>query len=219
MEPMLDLETVDTDGAIRETQDEALTRSSALKQAAIFGGGLFGGATLLSLLSPKAFAQGGGLSKGDLAILNYALTLEYLEAEFYTLAEKDAGLSSELLTFAQVVGLHERSHVKALKGVLGSNAVKKPKFNFRGTTDDAKKFAATAELLEDTGVAAYKGQAAAVRSTAVLNAALAIHAVEARHAAWIRDINGNPPAPAAFDKALTMKQVLSAVAKTKFIVG
>ena len=206
---MFDLETVDTDGAIRETQDEALTRSSAMKKAAIFGGGLFGGATLLSLLSPKAFAQGGGLSKGDLAILNYALTLEYLEAEFYTLAEKDAGLSGELLTFAQVVGLHERSHVKALKGVLGRNAVKKPKFNFRGTTEDAAKFAATAQVLEDTGVAAYAGQGPNVSQRAVVKAALSIHSVEARHAAWIRNILGKNPAPAAFDPARDMKQVLA----------
>jgi hypothetical protein len=219
MEPMLDLETVDADGAIRENLDEAMTRSSAIGKAAVFGGALFGGATLLGLLSPKAFAQGGGLSKGDVAILNYALTLEYLEAEFYTRAEKDAGLSGELLLFAQTVGLHERNHVAALKATLGRKAVKKPKFNFRGTTEDAAKFAATAEVLEDVGVAAYKGQAAAIKSTPVLNAALAIHAVEARHAAWIRDINGNPPAPAAFDEAMTMKQVLAAVAKTKFIVA
>ncbi len=215
---MLDLETVDTDGAIRESLDEAMTRSSAFSRAATFGGALFGGATLLGLLSPKAFAQG-GLAKGDVAILNYALTLEYLEAEFYTRAERDAGLSGELLTFAQVVGVHERNHVAALKSTLGRKAVKKPKFNFRGTTEDAAKFAATAEVLEDVGVAAYKGQAAAIKSNAVLNAALAIHAVEARHAAWIRDINGAPPAPAAFDKPMTMKQVLRAVAKTKFIVA
>ncbi|MBE2314621.1 ferritin-like domain-containing protein [Solirubrobacter sp. CPCC 204708] len=212
---MLDLEAVDVDGAIRETQDEAMTRSSAFRRAVAFGGGLFGGATLLGLLSPNAFAQ----SKGDVAILNYALTLEYLEAEFYTQAEARAGLSGELLGFAQVVGQHERSHVAGLREALGSAAVKKPKFNFRGTTENAQDFAATAQLLEDTGVAAYKGQAAAIRSNAVLTAALAIHAVEARHAAWIRDINGAPPAPAAFDEALSMKQVLSAVAKTRFIVA
>ena len=57
---MLDLDTVDTDGAIRETQDEALTRSSAMKKAAIFGGGLFGGATLLGLLSPRRSRRAAG---------------------------------------------------------------------------------------------------------------------------------------------------------------
>ena len=216
---MLDLETVDTDGAIRENLDEAMTRSSVFGKAAVFGGALFGGATMLGLLSPKAFAQGGGLKKSDIAILNYALTLEYLEAEFYTRAEKDAGLGGELLLFAQVVGEHERSDVAALNATLGRQAVKKPKFNFRGTTENAKDFAATAQVLEDVGVAAYKGQAPAIKSTPVLNAALAIHAVEARHAAWIRDINGVSPAPDAFDPPMTMKQVLRAVTNTKFIVG
>lgn len=217
MHTMLDLETVDADGAIRENLDEAMTRSSAMRRAAVFGGSLFGGAALLGLMSPTAFAQ--GLKTTDVAILNYALTLEYLEAEFYTRAEKDAGLSGELLLFAQVVGEHERSHVAALKATLGRKAVKKPKFNFRGTTEDAAEFAATAQTLEDLGVAAYKGQAGAIKATAVLTPALAIHAVEARHAAWIRDINGAPPAPEAFDAPLTMKQVLSAVKKTKFIVA
>ncbi len=73
--------------------------------------------------------------------------------------------------------------------------------------------------LEDTGVAAYKGQAALIKSDAVLQAALAIHAVEARHAAWIRYVNGTPPAPGAFDAPASMKAVLKAVGKTKFIVG
>ncbi len=193
---------------------DGTTRGQFLTRAGIAGGG----ALVASFGLDPALAAA-ATSKGDIAILNYALTLEYLEAAFYTEAEEMGALSGELALFAQVVGEHERAHVKALKAALGRKAVKKPKFNFRGTTEDAAKFAATAQVLEDTGVAAYKGQAAAIRSTAVLNAALAIHAVEARHAAWIRDINGNPPAPAAFDKALTMKQVLSAVAKTKFIVA
>ena len=116
------------------------------------------------------------------------------------------------------MGAHERAPVKALKQVLGRKAVKKPRFNFRGTTEDAGRFAATAQVLEDTGVAAYKGRAPKLKSNALLEAALAIHAVEARHAGWIRDINGAPPAPAAFDEPKTKGQVLAAVAKTKFIV-
>jgi hypothetical protein len=214
---MFDLDTLDTDGAIRETQDEAISRSDALRRAVTFGGAFLGGGALLGMLSPSALAQ--GVSKSDLAILNYALTLEYLEAAFYTEAESKAGLSGELKTFATVVGQHEREHVAALKDVLGRKAVKTPKFDFQGTTADAAKFAATAQLLEDTGVAAYKGQAGAVKSNTILVAALSIHAVEARHAGWIRAINGANPAPAAFDEPLTMKQVLAAVKKTKFISG
>jgi hypothetical protein len=212
---MLDLETLDTDGAIRETQDAAMSRSDALRRAVTFGGAFLGGGALLGMLSPKASAA--GLAKSDVAILNYALTLEYLEASFYKEALEANVLNGELQTFAQVVGEHEAAHVIGLKDVLGSKAVKSPKFDFQGTTKDAAKFAATAQVLEDTGVAAYKGQAGLVKSNVVLVSALAIHAVEARHAGWIRAINGVSPAPAAFDAPLSMKQVLAAVAKTKFI--
>jgi len=68
-------------------------------------------------------------------------------------------------------------------------------------------------------VAAYKGQAPRIKSNAILAAALAIHTVEARHASWIRDINGEDPAPTAFDEALSMREVLEAVAATRFIVA
>jgi hypothetical protein len=180
--------------------------------------GLAGGGALAASFGLDPALAAAATSKGDIAILNYALTLEYLEAAFYTEAEEMGALSGELALFAQVVGEHERAHVKALKAALGRKAVKKPKFNFRGTTEDAAKFAATAQVLEDTGVAAYKGQAPKLKSDALLEAALAIHAVEARHAGWIRDINGAPPAPAAFDEPKTKGQVLAAVAQTKFIV-
>jgi hypothetical protein len=214
---MFDLETLDTDGAIRETQDEAMSRSDALRRAVTFGGAFLGGGALLGMLSPKASAA--GLAKSDIAILNYALTLEYLEASFYKEALEANALNGALQMFAQVVGEHEAAHVVGLRDVLGAKAVKSPKFDFQGTTKDAAKFAATAQVLEDTGVAAYKGQAGLVKSNTVLVAALSIHAVEARHAGWIRAINGVSPAPAAFDAPLSMKQVLAAVAKTKFISG
>ena len=66
---------------------------------------------------------------------------------------------------------------------------------------------------------AYAGQAGRIKQDAVLKAALSIHTIEARHASWIRDINGAAPAPAAFDTSLTKKQVLKAVGRTGFIVG
>jgi Ferritin-like domain len=207
----------DTDGAIAETAEEAITRSDAVRRAVTFGGAFLGGGALLGLLSPSAKAA--SLSKSDVAILNYALTLEYLEAAFYAEAVANGKLSGELAVFAKVVGEHEAAHVAALEDTLGAKKIKKPKFDFQGTTSDSAKFAATAQVLEDTGVAAYKGQASAVKSNTILVAALSIHAVEARHAGWIRAINGAAPAPAAFDQPLSMKQVLTAVKKTKFIAG
>jgi rubrerythrin len=216
MEETLTLEAVDVDGAIRETAEAAAgdTRARFLARAGMLGGGVIGSGALLGLMADGAQAQ----SSRDVAILNYALTLEYLEAAFYAEAVRLGGFSGELRTFARVVAGHEATHVKALRSVLGSAAVKRPKFNFRGTTESAKAFKATAQVLEDTGVAAYKGQAPRIRNDAVLKAALAIHSVEARHAAWIRDIRGQDPAPVAFDKPLSMNQVLARVASTRFIV-
>jgi rubrerythrin len=219
----LTLDVVDADGAIREAADGAAgdSRAGFLAKAGMFGGGLLGGGALLGLMADGAQAA----TKSDVAILNYALTLEYLEASFYAEAVRMGALHGELAKFARVVARHEATHVAALKKVLGSAAVKKPKFNFRGTTESAKKFRATAQVLEDTGVAAYKGQAPKIKSDAVLAAALAIHSVEARHAAWIRDINGKftggqpLPAPAAFQSAKTKAQILAAVKGTGFIVG
>jgi hypothetical protein len=214
----LTLDQVDADGAIRETMDAVKgdTRAAFLAKAGFLGGGALGGGALLTLMTDDAMAQ--GLSSSDVSILNYALTLEYLEAAFYTEATRMGALSGELALFARVAGGHERAHVTALRQVLGRRAVSRPRFNFRGTTESASTFRATAITLEDTGVRAYAGQAPRVRADAVLEAALAIHTVEARHAAWIRDIAGQDPAPRAFDRPLSRSAVLSAVAGTRFIV-
>ncbi len=213
----LTLAAVDVDGAVRETADAAAgdTRSAFLARAGMLGGGALGAGALLHLLTGEAGAQ----SRRDVNILNFALTLEYLEAAFYTEAVAMGALSGELRLFARVVGGHERAHVRALRTALGSAAVARPRFNFRGTTEDADLFAATAQVLEDTGVAAYAGQAPRIRSDAVLDAALAIHTVEARHAAWIRGINGALEAPRDFDGPLSRRRVLARVTRTRFIVA
>ncbi len=217
MSETLTLEQVDADGAIRETMEAAAgdTRAHFLAKAGLFGGGMFGAGALLGLAPDSALAA----SKGDVAILNFALTLEYLEAAFYREARRMGALHGEFALFAKVAGGHENLHVSALRKALGSKAVKSPKFNFRGTTESASAFAKTAQTLEDTGVAAYKGQAPKIKSDAYLGSALAIHAVEARHAAWIRDLRGVNPAPTAFDQPKSKRAVLAAVKGTNFIVA
>jgi hypothetical protein len=201
---------------VRQPATPARASSPRRGCAGLLGGGLVGSSAVLGF--NPATAGAAPSRRKDIAILNYALTLEYLEAAFYTEAEDLGALDGELALFARVVGAHERAHVRGLKAVLGSNAVKSPRFNFRGTTEAAGDFAATAQVLEDTGVAAYKGQAPRIKANAILDAALAIHAVEARHASWIRDINGGSPAPAAFDEPASMSEVLAAVAETRFII-
>ena len=212
----LTLAAVDTDGAIREAADGLGrdTRGDVLRRAGMVGAGVAGGGILLAALVPEARAA----TKRDVSILNFALTLEYLEAAFYTEAVKMGALDGETLRFAQVVGAHERAHVAFLRKALGSAAVKRPSFNFRGTTEDQATFQATAIVLEDTGVRAYAGQAGRLDSAALLTAAVQVHSVEARHASWMRHIVGQRPAPRAFDPPLTMAQVLAAVKQTRFIV-
>lgn len=211
------LEELDQDGAIREAADkvDGDTRASFLKKAGVGAGAVVGSSAFFSVLPSIASA---GVSASDVAILNFALTLEYLEAAFYTEAVQKGKFSGAVGTFATVVQAHEAAHVAFLKGALGSKAVKSPTFDFKGTTTDEAKFKATAQVLEDTGVAAYLGQVGNIKSKKILGAAGSILPVEARHAGWIRDINGVSGAPAAFQGAKTKNQILAAVKGTGFIV-
>lgn len=219
----LNLESVDADGAIRDAAEAAgLDRSDFLKKSALAGGGLFvGSAMFAQVLSPaEAAISKNKRSKGnDVKILNYALTLEYLEAAFYkkAVANKVYGEDAPLKLFAETVARHEASHVVFLKKALKSEAIRSPKFNFGDTVTDPKKFAMTAQLLEDTGVSAYLGQIANIFQHGVARSAGKIATVEARHAAWIRFINGNIPAPSTFDKARSEDTTLRNIRKTGFI--
>jgi rubrerythrin len=219
---------LDADGAIREAASrvDPVTRASFLRRAAAVtaGGGLVASMFGAGALTATAGAHSGGLPKGDANILNYALTLEYLEAAFYKEAVAKAGLTGALKTFGTTVAAHEAAHVQALKKTLGSKATKKPSFDFKGATSQASTFAQTAKVLEDTGVEAYQGQATNIKTPAVLKAAISIHPVEARHAAWIASIlskgSGSPsPAPDAFNPAKDMAAILAAVKQTGFIAG
>lgn len=223
MSHLLNLEVLDADGAIRESAEAAgLDRSDFLKKGVLAGGGLIAGSAIFGtyLSSAEAAISSKKKSKkNDVAILNYALTLEYLEAAFYARAVANAayGSSPDLKRFAETVARHEAAHVKFLKGALKSSAIKSPKFDFGDTVTDQAKFAATAQVLEDTGVSAYLGQVKNVFQAAVLGAAGTIATVEARHAAWIRFINGDTPAPGDFDKPKSEKAILKAVGATGFI--
>ncbi len=242
MSDQFSLESLDRDGAIREAAEGAGAFDSAVDRRTAFrrGATVAAGAALTTgffsqMLSPaEAAIVKGKKSKGnDAAILNYALTLEYLEAAFYAQANANIKFTDpNLAFFAQTTGAHEQAHVEALQSVLGSKAISSPEFNFGAAVTDQATFAATAVVLEDTGVAAYAGQGTNIFQSAVLVAALSIHSVEARHAAWIRFLvgGGEPqslplqrtnkaPAPWAYDDRASEKQTLRAVAATNFIVG
>jgi hypothetical protein len=221
----INLEEVDTDGAIREAAEEAGsdTRLSFLRKAGIASGAVVSGGAILGALAPAAMAAGAppsSFGKGDIGILNYALTLEYLERAFYEEAtSKLHGLDSQLEAFLKTTTRDEKAHVAFLKKALGSKAVKQPKFNFKGTTGKASTFAATAYVLENTGVHAYLGQAGNIKTPAYLLAAASIVTIEARHSGAIgvylgKEISPNGP----FDNGYTAAKVLAAVKGTGFIV-
>jgi hypothetical protein len=211
------LEELDVDGPIREAASkvDGDTRAAFLKKAGIGAGAVAAGGAFAGAIPGIASA---GVATSDVAILNYALTLEYLEAAFYAEAVK-AHFPGKTGAYAKVVAQHEAAHVAFLKSALGSAAVLSPKFDFKDTTSNKAKFMATAEVLEDTGVAAYLGQAGNIKSKKILGAAGSILAVEARHAGWIRDLNNTSGAPGAFQGGKTKAQILSAVKGTGFIVG
>ena len=214
---------VDSDGAVHETAETVAgdTRGGFLKKAGIGAGAIVAGSAFAGAL--PSFASAGTIPASDIAILNFALTLEYLEAAFYAEAVAAGKLTGETARFASVVAQHEGVHVTFLKKVLGSKAVAKPKFDFKGTTGTQSTFQATAEVLEYTGVAAYLGQVGNIKSKAILGAAGSILPIEAYHAAWIADIRRHGvkpyPAPVAFAKGKTKAQILAAVKATGFIVG
>jgi Ferritin-like domain len=209
----LTLDALDRDGAIREALEDVGgdSRAGFLRKATV------GSAALLGALSvaPASSAQ----SKSDVAILNYALTLEYVQAAFYTEAEQAGALRGKPARAASVVGPVERAHVKAFRDALGSAAVKRPTFNFQGVTEDQKQFLATAVAFEDLAVAAYKDKASEIKSPALLAVAVSIHSVEARHAAWMRRLVRILPAPKAFDDGLDEAEVLRVVDSTGFITS
>jgi hypothetical protein len=158
-----------------------------------------------------------GPAPSDVAIFNFALSLEYLQASFYTEAESMGKLRGALAHQAHVVGMHERSHVQAFRAALGSAAIKQPRFNFHGVTESPDAFTKTAVALEDLAAAAYKQQAPLIQSKTFLAAALGIHSVEARHAAWIRRLAGFLPAAKAFDDPMPDDEVISIVNSTHFV--
>lgn len=226
----INLEEVDSDGAIREAADAVSsdTRLDFLRKATVAGGAVVGGGAILGALAPAAMASGGhgrppkSFGPGDAGILNYALTLEYLERAFYNEAARNLSgrLNAQTQAFLDVTVRDERAHVSFLKKGLGKAAVKEPKFNFKGTTEQVDTFTATAYVLENTGVHAYLGQAGNIKAAQYLLAAASIVTIEARHAGAIASVLGKQIAPnGSFDNGLPASAILKAVKGTGFIVG
>jgi hypothetical protein len=159
--------------------------------------------------SPDMTAMESQFGAGDLGIVNYALTLEYLEAAFYGDVAKSGLFKGEQLALIESIGKNEEAHVAALTATakkLGTPA-KAPKATF--PLDDAKSVLDLAATVENLGAAAYLGQAGNIEDPTILAAALSIHSVEGRHAALLNILTGKQPTPdGAFAQPADMQTVL-----------
>lgn len=192
--------------ALAGVEVHGMTRSAFILRGTLAAGAVYGLGAVMPFVG-EALVQSGG---GDIGIVNYALTLEYLETAFYQRAPK--GLSGDVASYVKQFGEEESQHVAALTATvkqLGGRPAPKPTFSFPGGDESA--FLKLAQTLEDTGVGAYNGAAPQIQSKEVLAAAGSIVQVEARHAAIIRVQRSQEPAPLAFDKPLTQAAVQAAV--------
>lgn len=190
---------------------QSRTRKDFFKSLAVAGLGAAAGA---SVLTSRASAQGAG---GDVEIANFALTLEYLEAEYYTLAVNTGLLSGEALAVVTNLRDHENAHVEAIIGLLneaGATPVAKPQFTFPDSAFASQAaILETAATLEPVGVGAYLGAGPMIQSPEILAAAGSISVIEGEHVVAVNDLLGVvPPANTAFPEALTKDEVLAAVA-------
>ncbi|MHB8233608.1 MAG: ferritin-like domain-containing protein [Solirubrobacteraceae bacterium] len=213
-------------GIVERLARDDVDRKRFLKMAGSAGAASFGAFVLAACGSSSSSSKSASTAAassstattassamGDLAILNYALTLEYLETEFYAKVVASGLFNGKVGGLIKTFGAQEATHVEALKGAvekLGGTPVSKPVGKFPITS--ATQVAELAYTVENLGAAAYLGQAAKIQNPEVLAAALAIHTVEARHAATLGTLVKKSVTPqGAFATPADMSTVLAAV--------
>jgi hypothetical protein len=205
---MTTLDTKQASPDLAAVEVHGITRSSFILRGALATGAAVGAGAIAPFVSNALAAD----AAGDLAILNFALTLEYLEANFYNVKAKSCKLSGEAASLAASFGAEETAHVDALIAAIkggGGKPVAMPTFDFP-VTDEAS-FLSLAYTLENVGVGAYNGAGPSLVSKALLAAAGSIVQIEARHAASIGLLINKSVVPnGGFDKPLTKTQVLAA---------
>lgn len=189
---------------------EGLTRSAFLLKSTLAAGAVYGMGAITPFVGSVLAS-----SEGDVEVLNFALTLEVLESEFYSRGLRDVqGLSDEVQsTFEQLLE-DELAHVEGLRAAiedLGGKPVKAPGLVFGKAFDDETAFLETAVTLEDTGVSAYNGAAPMISDKKLLTTAGSIAQIEGRHAALARGLNGEGATVSAFDQGLDKSEVEQAI--------
>jgi ferritin-like protein len=211
----LTLEQVDHDEALLEAV-AALhgdTRADFLRTAALSSG------VLLATLAAPAAAPA---ALTDLQILNFGLRFERLQATFYTEADRVGTvgkMDARKQRWAEVLGEHERAHVRIIKKILGHKAGKRPFFDFHGVTETEDSFTRTTVAMEDLTVALLAGVTPQMHDRRLTAALFGLLTTEARHAAWARNIVKTTPAARSFDEPRPLDDVKATVARTRFIVA
>ncbi|MEI2700792.1 MAG: ferritin-like domain-containing protein [Baekduia sp.] len=218
--------TIDTDvvpgSALDDIRRDSGTRRKFMRMSGRTAGGAVAAASLAGVLAACGDDGDSAMSTtpttstasaaADLEIVNYALTLEYIEADFYDRVIESGLFKGKVLSTLKSFGEHERAHVTALEKTaksLGTPA-EKPMTTF--PLDSAKQVSELAATVENVGAAAYLGAAGKIKSPEILAAALSIHSIEARHASVLGRLVGKSTTPdGAFAKPMAMKDVLAAV--------
>jgi rubrerythrin len=211
-------------GIVERLVRDDLDRKRFLKMAGSAGAASFGAFVMAACGSSKKTASTAAApaatstasasgATGDVAILNYALTLEYLETAFYEKVVAAGLFKGKVGSLIKDFGQQEATHVAALKAAvmkLGGTPAAMPASKF--PIENATQVAQLAYTVENLGASAYLGQAGAIKSPEVLASALAIHSVEARHAATLATLVKKSITPdGAFAKPADMSTVLAAV--------
>jgi Ferritin-like domain len=201
---------------ISEPAREGMSRAQWLERGAAVAAGVASAGILAGGFA--SLASSSAPSSQDAEVLNFALAFEELQAAFYARAAHALALHGDWREFARVVGGHERAHAAFLRRLLAGAAKPAPRLTLHSAPGSLADFQRVAIGLEDTGVAFYNGQAGNL-TQASLAAAAKIMSVEARHAAWARDLAGEVPAPQATDAPADESQVRARLARLGVKVG
>ena len=215
------------------------SHNNTRRQFIVGSAGALGGLAVGSALPGSALAQeddgteddgdsdddNGGF-EDDVAILNYALTLEYLEARFYKqgldnigeealctckVLGEDSDLRDRVYDELRTIQEHEEQHVDTLVSTiesLGGTPIEEPEFDFGLAVQYPMAFLGTAAQLEDIGVSAYAGAAPYIENEDLVAPALGIHSVEARHASFLRTLTSQTGFPNVIDEPRSQSEVL-----------
>jgi hypothetical protein len=196
-------------GKGEELDRAALVRRTLAGAAALAGGG--------AVIAAVPHLAGSAPSQTqDMRVLNFALSLEYLQEAFYADAVDQGRVSGEVLAFAKAARDHEREHVAVLRRLLGGEADDPPRFTFGDATAAGKTFIEAAVAIEELAIRAYNGQVANMTPSARAAGARVV-SVDARHAGWARALGGSEPAPGPTDPGMSAPAVSADLAATGFL--